>query len=200
MPYTNAWSDVRPPGTELARNIDDEFRAFRLDVHERMNSLVVDWTADPVVLAPSGSSDLIRIIPYSSWLNDYHGVAGVGIFDGVAVGASGSGPYAATVNAVIPRNATITNIIHNISPEVGGGITWEFKLLSVDFPVAAPIAPTTVYSMSTAVDGIQVMDSGVISKTLDSDNKIYSFVFEDIAGPAGKLCQIIATKVTYTLP
>lgn len=200
MPYTNAWSDSIPTGAELARNIDDQIRQLRLDVHERMDSLVADWTADPVVLSPTGSSDLIRIIPYSSWLNDYHGVAGVGIFDGVAVGASGSGPYVATVNAVIPRNATITNIVHNISPEVGGLITWTFKLLSVDFPVAAPISPTTVFSMSTSTDGIQVMDSGVVSLTLDSDNKIYSFAFEDTAGAAGKLCQIIATKVTYTLP
>lgn len=201
MAYANAWNDTDPPGTELAKNIDDQIRLLRSEIHERMNDLTqTGWTADPVVPKNLASTDLIRLIPYSSWLNDYHGVAGVGVFDGVVVGASGEGPYVATLNGVIPRNATITNIKHNISPEVGGGVTWTLKVLEVAFPVVAPISPTVIYTMSTAVDGIQTMDSGVISKLLDSDNKYYSLAFEDTAGPAGKLCQIIAAKITYTLP
>jgi hypothetical protein len=50
MPYTNPWSDSDPPGSQAANTADDEFRQLRLDLHERMNDLVEDWTDDPVVL------------------------------------------------------------------------------------------------------------------------------------------------------
>jgi hypothetical protein len=53
MAYTNVWTIVSPTGSTPAKQIDEEFRKFRLDVQERMNSIVTDWTADPVV--PSSS-------------------------------------------------------------------------------------------------------------------------------------------------
>ncbi len=53
MAYTNTWSDTSPTGSTQAKQIDDEFRKFRVDVRERMNSFVEDWTADPVVLKSS---------------------------------------------------------------------------------------------------------------------------------------------------
>lgn len=49
MPYTNAWSDNTPLGTLAANQIDESIRQLRLDIHERMNMIVVDWEADPVV-------------------------------------------------------------------------------------------------------------------------------------------------------
>lgn len=49
MPYTNPWSDTDPPGSQAANTIDDELRQLRLDIHERMDDIVADWTADPVV-------------------------------------------------------------------------------------------------------------------------------------------------------
>ena len=49
MPFTNAWSDVIPAGSAAANTIDDQIRQLRLDIHERMDSLIDDWTADPLV-------------------------------------------------------------------------------------------------------------------------------------------------------
>lgn len=51
MAYTNAWSVTVPAGSELASTIDDHLRRLRLDIQERMNDIVTDWTADPVVLS-----------------------------------------------------------------------------------------------------------------------------------------------------
>lgn len=52
MAYTNTWSNTSPTGSTPAKQIDNEFQKFRLDVQERMDSIVTDWTADPVVLKP----------------------------------------------------------------------------------------------------------------------------------------------------
>lgn len=53
MAYTNAWSVTVPAGSELANTIDDHLRRLRLDIEERMNDIVADWAADPVVLNAS---------------------------------------------------------------------------------------------------------------------------------------------------
>src|SRR3990167_8523407 len=54
--YTNPWSDTDPPGSQNANTIDDEFRQLRLDIHERMDDIVDDWTDDPVVLSGAAGS------------------------------------------------------------------------------------------------------------------------------------------------
>src|SRR5690349_2221452 len=69
MAYTNVWSNVIPAGTEAAKNIDDQIRQLRLDIFERMNDLVADWTADPVVFSPGGSGSTL-IIPAASFIGD----------------------------------------------------------------------------------------------------------------------------------
>src|SRR3970040_1270642 len=54
--YTNPWSYTDPPGSQNANTIDDEFRQLRLDIHERMDDIVDDWTDDPVVLSGAAGS------------------------------------------------------------------------------------------------------------------------------------------------
>lgn len=57
MPYTNVWSDTIPLGSASANTIDEAVRQVRLDVHERMQGVVQDWEADPVVpLASVGAT------------------------------------------------------------------------------------------------------------------------------------------------
>lgn len=50
MAYSNVWSNVIPAGTAAANTLDDQIRQLRLDIQERMNDVVADWTVDPVVL------------------------------------------------------------------------------------------------------------------------------------------------------
>jgi hypothetical protein len=54
MPYSNAWTNNHPLGSAAPSGIDDAARRLRLDIQERMDSIVDDWTADPVVLTVSG--------------------------------------------------------------------------------------------------------------------------------------------------
>lgn len=54
MAYTNVWNEAAPAGSANANTIDDIIRAHKLDIRERMNDVVVDWTADPVVIDVTG--------------------------------------------------------------------------------------------------------------------------------------------------
>ena len=49
MAYTNSWSNIVPAGSDALSTADDQIRRLRLDVQERMDDVVADWTADPVV-------------------------------------------------------------------------------------------------------------------------------------------------------
>jgi len=71
MPYTNPWIDSIPLGSQNANTADDEFRKIKLDIHERMDDIVVDWTADPIVLAAGAFSKAKTI--------DYDDSAGAGL-------------------------------------------------------------------------------------------------------------------------
>ncbi len=49
MAFTNVWSNIIPAGSDPANTADDELRQLRLDINERMDQLVEDWTADPLL-------------------------------------------------------------------------------------------------------------------------------------------------------
>ncbi len=48
MAFTNPWSNIIPAGSDPANTADDEIRQLRLDVDERMDTIVGDWSADPL--------------------------------------------------------------------------------------------------------------------------------------------------------
>jgi len=73
MAYTNAWDETAPAGTDAISSGDDEIRQFKLDIRERLNSLLASTAAltndlDPLVLAESitqgdgAAEDLIYIL------------------------------------------------------------------------------------------------------------------------------------------
>lgn len=66
MPYTNVWTDTDPPGAQAANTIDDELRQLRLDIHERMDDVVVNWLADPVVIDPTATGFKGRDFAYDA--------------------------------------------------------------------------------------------------------------------------------------
>lgn len=58
MAYTNPWNESVPLGSAPRSTVDDIVRALKLDIRERMNAVVVDWAADPVVLQPSFAGEI----------------------------------------------------------------------------------------------------------------------------------------------
>lgn len=59
MAYTNSWSVIIPAGSDPA-TVDNDLRQLRLDFQERMNSLVDDFTDDPVVLKAASTTKVYR--------------------------------------------------------------------------------------------------------------------------------------------
>lgn len=59
MAFTNPWSDIIPAGSDPANTADDELRQLRVDVHERMDTIVGDWTADPLFVLTGIRKSLI---------------------------------------------------------------------------------------------------------------------------------------------
>lgn len=55
MAYSRAWNEATPTDSTDAPTIDDLFRNLKVDVRERMNDVVADWTADPVIPQGSGT-------------------------------------------------------------------------------------------------------------------------------------------------
>lgn len=49
MAYTRAWDETAPLGSAAASSIDTIFQQLKTDLRERLNEVVVDFTADPVV-------------------------------------------------------------------------------------------------------------------------------------------------------
>ncbi len=48
MAFTNPWSNIIPAGSDPANTADDEIRQLRFDIDERMDTIVPDWSADPL--------------------------------------------------------------------------------------------------------------------------------------------------------
>lgn len=91
MAFTNVWSNIIPAGSDPANTADDEIRQLRLDVDERMDTLVGDWSADPIVVLTAirktkhwsdGSFDPLG----SDTLTEGYKVFGVGLHPAAVLG------------------------------------------------------------------------------------------------------------------
>ena len=71
MAYTNPWSTAIPLGSDQAKTLDNHIRQLRLDLAERLLTLVEDLDADPLVLtAEAGGGDKTTILPASAFVGD----------------------------------------------------------------------------------------------------------------------------------
>lgn len=153
MSYTNVWSDTIPPGSTAAKLIDDFMRQVRLDIHERMNTLVGDWTADPIKLLPANGGAVTGkniFIHHSAFQNDSSN------HDWTRVDVSLSSSVIGTVKfwapVILPIGATITGVSFNIT--AGGLLGSSFKLRKFVFNNTAPGPPSSPPVASDIATGV----------------------------------------------
>lgn len=176
MSYSNAWSDTIPLGSELASHIDDQIRQLRLDIHERMNTLVTDWTADPVVLINPASTDNSRLF-------EYH------LFFPVT-----SSLMLLNVGAFLPSNCTVTRIQGWVE-WISGSITQKF--FAIPFAgTGTPTPDSTLSTVTVSTGGSQLMDTGVVSFPLNT-GKYYMLQFEG-SGNFGTTWTLYSAQITFT--
>ncbi len=200
MTYTNAWTNTVPLGSELAANIDDFMRRDRLDIFERMNDLVVDWTADPVVLKPSVIANITGtkiLIPHCAFLSDLH--AKENDLDDLAVyGFVGSPKLYAPV--IVPNGVLITQLEYNIDLDAASSVSAKFFFN--DFTNPPVNTSTSVLTLTTSTGTLQTLDSGVLAGgsriTTDTD-KMY-FIEISATGTAGHSYKVFGARITYEYP
>lgn len=52
MPFSVPWDETQPPGTAPANTLDTIIQQLKRDIRERMNTLISDWTTDPLTGVP----------------------------------------------------------------------------------------------------------------------------------------------------
>jgi hypothetical protein len=200
MPHTNAWSNLIPLGSDLAGHIDDDIRQLRLDVFERMNDIVVDWTADPIVLKPISSNDNHRYIPFSLFLNDMHAKE-TDITTGSIHAFRGSGPYVAGLSAFLPFHITVTRIIGWINRDAAN--TVSMTLYQIPFSTGGASAPVIAQNnvpanvqLTTTTGTNQPMDTGTHDIVFDDAN-MYILVFDSSGGSVGDAFEIYGAEIFF---
>lgn len=192
--YSRAWSVTTPAGSVPAKNIDDEIRKLRVDIDERMADIVVDWTADPVVLR-----DL-----YSGKLTNRHLYVGFPEFNSEQDGGksiytqvdridafTNSFPLVAMLRVPVGCTITLVELLTTIS--AGTSITWELRYNP--FSGAASSVIKTV-NYATAAKGIS--STGAIAAAVD-DAGYYTLSVEG-NGAAGNGFAVYGARVTFNRP
>lgn len=165
MSYTNAWNVTRPPGSEAAKNIDNEIRLLRLQIEERMTgSVVVDWTADPVVLIGT-TTDKTAIIPHVAFVPAQ--VGGIATYHNDYV-ACASG-IAMNAPIILPAGSTIQSIDFIVSKNDCTDIACV--LYKYTFVTAAVL--TVPVSISSSTAGFQTISTVALGLALDGASVYY---------------------------
>ncbi len=131
MAYTNSWDETAPAGTDAISSGDNEIRQFKLDIRERLNTLLAGGSAlanntDPMalnettVVGDGGEEDIS--IRFDGNAQDWH----IGIDDSADALVIGLG---SVLGATEQLSFTTTTITFN---EDGGN--YDFRIESVNNP------------------------------------------------------------------
>lgn len=169
MAYTRVWVNNTPPGAQAANTADDEIRNLRVDVEERMSTIVTGWStgapSDPIVAKPEilGNATKNRFFHHSIFTPDSYFEISSNLNSITRTSLYAQNNLAGTVTLTgtidIPIGATITDTQFLVNRNGGSNITC--RLLYNNFSTTP--ATTVVGSAVTAANGITniVLSSGL---------------------------------------
>lgn len=195
MPYTRAWNNATPPGTRAAKEIDDAIREFKVDVDERLETLIDPTTTiddDPLVLKPGITGTVTgRKMVYPPYLvqpiNDDDDVS---YADGYFQGDNNTGHLTAYMPITIPVGYVITLFEFYADKIAGASVTG--RLLS---RLLATGGAGTLDSgdIVRSAAGVGVASSAALSHTvLDTEACFVKFT-----GVNGSRYRIYGVVITY---
>lgn len=202
MAYTNTWNNNSPPGTQAANTADDELRKLRLDITERMNALVTDWLADPIVplSSLSGAADGLYLLfgphifhpnsvevasdslvaaavhPYHLNVHEYYQNTDAGGFD-------------AWANIIVPVGVTITEFAAGMDINGGASASCAFYKSVITTGATAAVCPTVVRTAA----GVGLATSAAFSEVTD-DHTVYGIRF---FCPVGDQARFYGCRIKY---
>jgi hypothetical protein len=196
MPYTDGWDDALPAGGENANTIDDEIRKLKLSIHERMNELVDDWTADPVVpknaIVGGVQNGKILLIPHTAMTG---GIDGKPVYYSAnyITGFNDLG-HLILVPIILPKGVHLRTV----------SIVWDRGDNSQQY--AQLRKHTVATGLSTLVELISHVDAGVVTDafaTIDYEIDGTEFFTVQIFGDGddnGEAHRVHLVKVVYDAP
>ncbi len=195
MMFTNGWSDTSPSDTELANTLGADIRRLRLDIEERMNTLVTDWKADPLVLNPTGGlgaqTGLKRVISFASF-NSNQNAHSNNMHDGYqAIDAPGVVLYASL--DWLPVGSVITLVEYLIDQGTATHINCQLARQAFN---ATPGAMITLDTIDITIAGVHINPSAALTHTVSADYQYFLRIQSTAVGNGS----LFAARVTYNLP
>lgn len=205
MAYTNVWSAANPPGSQAANTADDELRKLRLDIEERMATIVTGWgtagATDPIVPRDVIKGDVVgKTLWYhhSAFEQDvaYDNVNLVNTFNRTALymehNAGDSNIRVAWLPLVLPVGVTITLV--GVAVNRNGGTNMTCRFLSNTYIGTGPVVIGTA---STIANGFanNVEPGGVPLVTVA--NTMY---YVEVSFPLGTPSRLYGLRLVYNTP
>lgn len=202
MPFSDAWNDTDPPGSELAKNIDDHIRKLRLQIDERMEAMLVeDWAADPLAYldAVSGKKTGKQIlIPFGAFLYGTTGSTskGVEMHTSYVETYVDTGPMIAPV--ILPPGVTVTLVELMADKGDTTSVSWQFsyRLFSAGGSTDDENVIDAGTTFSTA--GIQIKATGALTEVIAA-NTLY-WIRVSATGSSGQAYDLFGARITYDTP
>lgn len=194
MPYTNGWTINVPLGSDQANTADDQIRRFRLDVQERMNTLLggTNWANDPV-LTMTGN---ILIIPFFFGVSE--ALASVTMIQQTANGYCNPSVLGTNARWFVPLNFSGHNGI--VITKVRASLFWTAactaSLTVYSSVLSAPAAPTSLGTVSSASAGWSIQDAAIANYTVINTESIYAVITLTSSGAAANT-RYGGLEVTY---
>lgn len=202
MAYTNAWSTTSPANTDPASNAATDMRKIRVDVAERIETLIGagNFSEDPIVVVSPTYSHRI----HWSEFQVYSGSASWGVASTSAYGLYSTSTTTSTLYApvLLPRGVTVIELAAYGANHSSSG-TMIFTLESID-ATTSTVTQTTHATVSIPVgDSQNRFDSGTVSVTIDSTSGNYIFYYIKLVmtNPASTTAtHFQGVELTYTRP
>lgn len=195
MAFTRDWDSTTPTATSQLSAGDDAIRALKVDIEERLSSIVEDIDADPMVLSEDAVGSIgaktgkaIIIGPHAfmpvddddnvSWQAQY-----VQLDDGPNV----------TIRAplLLPIGAVITKVELLGDKNTADQITCVVKGAGFSSSPSAPTSKHTALTRTAAGAGIET--SGTLSIDVIADE----LLFIEVAGDTNGNARLYGVRITY---
>lgn len=200
MTYTNPWSDSYPANTDPASNSASDLRRIRVDMNERMETLLGpgNFESDPVVVL----ADSYKHFMHWSEFLVFSGASAWSASAPTKYGISPSTNTSYTLYAPVrlPRGAVVTELaIVGYTNTSYGPITATLESIACTASVSQTTHATAVVPASTSQGRFS---SGVVAVTIDNTASNYTYYYIKVVMASTGATQLAmqGVELVYTKP
>lgn len=191
MPHP-VWDETQPLGSADSDTIDEIFRDLKIQIHERMDDIVVDWTADPVVLKSGGGANKLAqpLVIGGHELNTQTGQPFL-ITDRYKETGDGVSGYSATIVIPLVRKMIITKVEALV--QLNGATSLDISLRRTN--IADPSIDDIISTVTHTAGGITLVT--VFNGIVYFQGYNWFRVKFGTSGVTSGIYRVYAVRVTY---